>query len=75
MLSKKSKKRPDELSVALATWHNAMRRFDTACGEEVQFVAFIILIIAAKGGIEYAGDRYNNIYYRTVCYLLDIQNF
>lgn len=40
MLSKKSKKRPDELSVALATWHNAMRRFDTACGEEVQFVAF-----------------------------------
>lgn len=35
----KQSKHVDELNLALAQWHAAMRRFDSASGEEVRFAA------------------------------------
>lgn len=40
ILERKQKTEQNELKLALDAWKSAMKRFDGACGDEVQYVAY-----------------------------------
>lgn len=40
IFERKQKTERDELQLALNAWKSAMKRFDGACGDEVQYVAY-----------------------------------
>ncbi len=59
MFANRKKLERDELKLALDAWQAAMRRFDDACGEEVQFVAYEVE--AARKRYMYLLNKRRNI--------------